>query len=168
MRSLTGNLEANQKLVGTGKVHREPIWKIVLERSGQATKTYSQTQVLDINHTESEFSGQATVLIDNNDNALTTIDFEMYKGVISYGYTDPTNGDEFSSCAPLYVFGQRLFSRQGLLVCQLNLIGIPNLMAMDKAESELLLNDGDSRTVKGLITCLYTPRLPRTKGNLVS
>ena len=152
MRVLTGNLEANQKLVGTGKVHREPIWKIVLSRAGQATKTYSQTQVLEIDHTEEEFGGVATVLIDNSDNSLTTIDFEMYQGVISLGYVDPTNGNEFSASAPLYVLGQRFFSIQGLLVCQLSLIGIPNLMAMDKAEFEENFTDGDARTIKDLIS----------------
>ncbi len=154
MRALTGNLEANQKLVGTGKPHEKPIWKIVLSRAGQATKTYSQTQVLEIDQLEEEFSGIATVLIDNSDNALTAIDFEMYRGDISLGYDDPTNGEEFSTSAPVYVLGQRFFSIQGLLVCQLNLIGIPNLMAMDKAESELTLEDGDARTVKDLITAV--------------
>ncbi len=83
----------------------------------------------------------------------------MYKGVISYGYNDPTNGDEYSPCAPLYVLGQRFFSAQGVLVCQLNLIGIPNLMAMDKAESELTLTDGDARTVKTLLTAVANASL---------
>ncbi|KKN75034.1 hypothetical protein LCGC14_0385360 [marine sediment metagenome] len=78
----------------------------------------------------------------------------MYQGVISLGYVDPTNGNEFSASAPLYVLGQRFFSIQGLLVCQLSLIGIPNLMAMDKAESELTLEEGDARTVKDLITAV--------------
>ncbi len=159
MRVLTGNLEANQKLVGTGRVHREPIWKIVLSRAGQATKTYSQTQVLEIDQNEEEFGGIATVLIDNSDNALTSIDFEMYQGVISLGYVDPTNGNEFSASAPLHVLGQRFFSISGLLVCQLSLIGIPNLMAMDKALSDEAFTEGDSRTVKDFITAIANAAL---------
>ncbi len=100
---------------------------------------------------EEEDNGIATVLLDNSDNSLTSIDFERYKGVISYGYNDPTQGDEYSATAPVYVNGQRLYSAEGILVCQLNLIGIPNLLGIDLAESELTLPDGDVRTVKTLI-----------------
>lgn len=155
MRSLAGtNLETNQSGVGvTGRPY-SPIWKIVLSRSGQDTKTYTKTRVRSITHPESDDSMSAIVLLDNSDNALTAINFEMYRGDISYGFNDPANGDEYSTCAPLYVLSQRFFSAQGVLVCQLVLIGIPNLMAMDKAESELTLEDGDARTVKDLITAI--------------
>ncbi|KKL19685.1 hypothetical protein LCGC14_2463000, partial [marine sediment metagenome] len=125
MRSLAGtNLESNQSGVGVTGLGYNPIWKLVLSRSGQSTQTYTKTRVLSIGHVEQEDSGIATVLLDNSDNALTTIDFERYKGIISYGFNDPTNGDEYSATAPVYVNGQRLFSAQGILVCQLNLIGI--------------------------------------------
>ncbi len=159
MRVLTGNLEANQKLVGLGLVHREPIWKIVLSRAGQSTQTYTQTRVLSITHTEEEDNQEATVLLDNHDNALTTIDFERYKGIISYGYNDPTNGNEFSPTAPLRIRGQRLLSAQGIRMCQLTLEGIPNLLGIDLAESELTLTDGDVRTVKTLISAIANASL---------
>lgn len=155
MRSLAGtNLESNQSGVGVTGLGYNPIWKLVLSRSGQSTQTYTKTRVLSIGHVEQEDSGIATVLLDNSDNALTTIDFERYKGIISYGFNDPTNGDEYSATAPVYVNGQRLFSAQGILVCQLNLIGIPNLLGVDLAESILELSDGDVRTVKTLISAV--------------
>ncbi len=165
MRTLTGNLETNQSALGVDGRPQSPLWKIVLSRASQSTQTYTKTRVLAIqNHIEEEDNQIATVLLDNSDNALTSIDFEMYKGVISYGYNDPTNGDEYSDCAPLYVLGQRLFSAQGLLVCQLNLIGIPNLMAMDKAESELILTEDDARTVKDLLTAVANASLTPYSG----
>jgi hypothetical protein len=154
LRTLSATLTANQAGVGVTGLPYNPIWKIVLTRSGQATKTYTKTRVISISHIEEEFNQTATVLLDNTDNALTALDFEMYKGVISYGYNDPTAGDEYSACAPLYVTRQRNYSAQGVSVCHLRLVGIPNLMAKDKAESELELDDGDNRTVKGLITAI--------------
>ena len=161
MRTLSATLTSNQSAVGVDGRPQTPIWRIVLTRAGQSTKTYTKTRVVRISgHIEEEDNQVATVLLDNSDGTLTSLDFEMYKGVISYGYTDPTNGDEYSPCAPLYVLGQRFYSAQGALVCQLNLIGIPNLMAMDKAESELTLTDGDARTVKALLTAVADASLP--------
>ena len=129
MRDLSGtNLQTNQSAVGVDGRPQTPIWRIVLSRAGQDTKTYTKTRIIRISgHIEEEDNQVSTVLLDNSDGTLTTIDFEMYKGIISYGYTDPTNGDEYSPCAPLYVLGQRFYSAQGILVCQLNLIGIPHL-----------------------------------------
>ena len=137
-----------------------PLWKIVLTRAGQDTKTYTNTRLIAIRgHIEEEYNQVATILLDNSDNALTTLNFEMYKGVISYGYNDPTQGDEYSACAPLYVVGQRLYSSQGVLVCQLSLIGIPNLMGFDLAESSLDLTQDDARTVKTLLTAIVNKTL---------
>ncbi|KKM91140.1 hypothetical protein LCGC14_1231470, partial [marine sediment metagenome] len=48
--------------------------------------------MISIGHIETEDNGVATVLLDNSDNVLTSIDFERYRGVISYGYNDPTQG----------------------------------------------------------------------------
>ncbi len=160
MRTLSATLTSNQKSVGVDTSRQVPLWKIVLSRAGEDTKTYTNTRLIAIRgHIEEEYSQVATVLLDNSDNALTSIDFEMYKGVISYGYNDPTQGDEYSACAPLYVTGQRLYSAQKVLVCQLSLIGIPNLMGLDLAESSLDLTEDDSRTVKTLLTAIVDKTL---------
>ncbi len=160
MRDLSAtNLTANQSGVGVTGQPYTPIWKLVLSRAGQSTQTYTKTRALSIGHIEEEFNGVATVLLSNADNTLTTLDFERYKGVLSYGYNDPTNGDEYSATAPLYVTGQRLYSAQGVLVCQLNLIGTPNMLGLDLAESELTLTDGDARTIKTLLTAIVDKTL---------
>ncbi len=160
MRPLSATLTSNQKAVGVDTSRQVPIWKIVLTRSGQSTQTYTNTRLIAIRgHIEEEYNQTATVLLDNSDNALTSLDFEMFKGVISYGYNDPTQGDEYSACAPLYVVGQRLYSSQGVLVCQLSLVGIPNLMGFDLAESSLDLTEGDARTVKTLLTAIVDKTL---------
>lgn len=160
MRSLSATLLANQRAVGVDTSRQVPLWKIVLSRAGQSTQTYTNTRLIAIRgHIEEEYNQVATVLLDNSDNALTSIDFEMYKGVLSYGYNDPTQGDEYSACAPLYVVGQRLYSAQGVLVCHLSLVGIPNLMGFDLAESSLDLTEDDARTVKTLLTAIVNKTL---------
>ncbi|KKK55023.1 hypothetical protein LCGC14_3078750, partial [marine sediment metagenome] len=157
---LSATLTSNQSAVGVDGRPQTPIWRIVLTRAGQSTKTYTKTRVVRISgHIEEEDNQVATVLLDNSDGTLTSLDFEMYKGVISYGYNDPTQGDEYSPCAPLYVLGQRFYSAQGVLVCQLELVGIPNLMAMDKAESEYTVDDTDTDTVKTILTAIINKTL---------
>ncbi len=159
MRTLSATLTSNQKSVGVDTSRQVPLWKIVLTRAAQDTKTYTNTRVISISHVEEEYNQVASVLLNNSDNALTTIDFEMYKGVISFGYNDTTQGDEYSACAPLYVTGQRLYSSQGRLVCLLSLIGIPNLLGLDLAESSLDLTEDDTRTVKTLLTAIVNKTL---------
>ena len=224
IRTLSATLTANQASVGVDGLPQNPLHKIVLSRSGQTTRGYDKTRILSISHIETEANGVATVLLDNSDTALTSIDFEAYKGILSYGYassvarsvwvadtvyslddivipitangfqyrasvagtsnssepTFPTDlgvtvvdntvtwemdgntSDEYSRTAPLYVVaprGNRLFSAQGVLVCQVNLIGIPNRLGIDLAESELTLTEGDARTVKTLISAVANATL---------
>ncbi|KKN20836.1 hypothetical protein LCGC14_0931400 [marine sediment metagenome] len=44
-------------------------------------------------------------------------------------------------------------------MCQLNLIGVPNLLGLDLAESELTLTEGDARTVQTLISAVANATL---------
>lgn len=169
MRTLSATLTSNQAgLFVTGLPYKK-IYKIVLTRSGQATKTYTKTRIKKIIQTEKENHGVSIVLLDNSDDTLTSLDFEMYKCVISLGYNDPTQGDEYSPLAPLYVINQRFFSAQGVKVCQLEMVGIPNQMAMDKAESVYTQNENDTNTVKTLITAVVDKTLaPYTNYNSYS
>ena len=57
----------------------------MLTRAGQTPRGY-QFRAYDIDHLEQEFSQTALVLLDNSDGALTSLDFEQFKGVLSYGY----------------------------------------------------------------------------------
>ncbi len=67
---------------------------------------------------------------------------------------DGNTGDEYSPEAPMKVDSQEFISSETRMVCRLYLLGIPNQMKQDKAESELTLTNGDSRTVKTLITAI--------------
>lgn len=148
MRTLSATLEAAQK-----SLSYSPLWKIVLSRSGQTTRTYSTERVLRISHSEEADSQQAEVLLLNNDNALTSLDFEAYQGVLSYG-AKTSSGDEYSATAPMKVVSQQLISEQGILYCLLNLIGTPDLMAKEEAESRKQLNPGDTQTSKTIISAI--------------
>lgn len=143
MRVLSGTLETDQKKAGLPALVR-----IVL--TGANTYTYYKTRILDINHTEEPYSQRATVTLDNSDKTLTALDYKGYSGVISYGITTSA-GDVYSPCAPLTVIGQQFESSQGRLVCRLELIGIPNLMAEDRASGSYVPTTSDADTVKDLI-----------------
>ena len=86
MIGLSATLLATQKGAGvTGAAH-EQLWKIILSLSGQTTRGYDRSRVLQIQHTEEEDNGVSEVLLQNSDLALNDINFEQYQGVIHYGY----------------------------------------------------------------------------------
>ncbi len=167
MRSISSTLESNQKSVGVDGNPQDFIWKIVLTRSGQDTKTYTKTRILSISHSEEDDSGVATVILDNSDGTLTSLNFERYKCVISYGFNDPTQGDEYSPVAPLFVDKQTFLSAEGVLICRLLMIGIPNQMGLDKAESEYTQESDDGTTATSLITSIVNGTLT-TFSNYIS
>ena len=147
MRTLTSTLEAEQQ-----KASIDPLIKIVLTH-GDTEHTFDLERILDSSHTEEPYSQKLELTLDNSDGVLTGLDLKGYKGVISYGaVTD--DGDEYSDCAPLTVISQRLNSSPGILDCTLSLVGIPNLMAEDKASESYLPDDDDTKSVKTLIDSL--------------
>ena len=80
MRSLSTTLSNAQKNLSS-----DPIWKVVLSRTSQTTKGYDNTRIIDIVPTEQPDSYKADIIL-YNDGSLTTLDFEHYQVVISYGY----------------------------------------------------------------------------------
>ncbi len=149
MRSLSGTLTtAQENMAGAA------IWKIVLTRSGQTTRTYgvdTTDRCLSIRHTEEPFSQTAQVMIGNMDSNLTGLDLEGYKGVISKGY-NTSAGDEYSAYSPLYVMSQQMDSWEGGLVALLSLGGIFNLMSEDHASDDYVLEDTNADTLKTILT----------------
>ena len=78
MIGLSATLLATQKGAGvTGAAH-EQLWKIILSLSGQTTRGYDRSRVLQIQHTEEEDNGVSEVLLQNSDLALNDINFEQY------------------------------------------------------------------------------------------
>ena len=93
-------------------------------------------------------------MLDNSAGTFNSKSYgkDMYKGVISWGLVDANGTDRYSAAAPLYVVGQSEHSSPGHLLCILNLIGIFDIMAQDKASAEYVLEADDSQTVKTLLT----------------
>ncbi len=67
---------------------------------------------------------------------------------------DGNVGDEYSPTAPLKVIGQEFISSETQLQCRLQLIGIPNQMAQDKAIAKYTQESSDTKTCKTLITAV--------------
>lgn len=216
MQSLSSTLITAQKVGG------KTIWKVVLSRGGETTRGYDASRVLRISRIEEDNSHIARVLLHNRDKALTSLNFEFYKGIVSRGYftgvsrtawatgtvyskddiriptsgngyqyrcsvagtshatTEPTwptdlgvtvvdegvtwemdgnDGDEYSIKAPLWVIGQQFLSFGGELICELMLVGIFDLMAMDMAESELNPTADDVDTIKTWMTAIANATL---------
>src|SRR3990167_1681104 len=81
MRTLSNTLQTAQK-----ELSASPIWKVVLSRTSQTTIGYDQARITRITHTETPEGDTAEVHLDNSDGVLTSLDFEHYQAVISYGY----------------------------------------------------------------------------------
>ena len=155
MRVLSDTLTAAQ----SGRSGISPLAKIVLTYSAN-TYTYdwrrvatSNTRLLKSTHTEKQWSSPATVVLNDSDLTLTSLDLEGYKAVISYGFTT-SEGDEWSATAPLWVVGQQRDSMQGKVICSLSLEGIFDRLGKDKASATYTQEASDTNTAKTLITAI--------------
>lgn len=155
MRPLSATLTANQKLGGVG------LYKVVLTKSGEDTLTYgidTANRIKDIKHDEQEWNQTAQVIVDNSDGTLTDLDIWGYKGVISLGFNDPTQGDEYSACAPLYVIGQhtitKFYPEPADFSTVLSLAGVFNLMGEDHASVAYEPDKLNTDTVKTIMTAI--------------
>lgn len=81
-----------------------------------------------------------TTVVDN------TITWEM----------DGVQGDEYSRTAPLKCLSGNLTNNMGKLTAKIEAVGVPDLMARDKAGVEYLPASTDTRTVKTLLTDVIT------------
>ncbi|GAH09962.1 unnamed protein product, partial [marine sediment metagenome] len=68
-------------------------------------------------------------------------------------------GEEYDACAPLWVIAQTFNSSPGKLDCTLSLIGIPNLIAEDKANASYIPDSDDTKSVKTLINAIIAKTL---------
>lgn len=152
MRTLTPTLEAEQK-----KESLTPLVKIVLTL-GANNYTYDKSRILDTNPSEQPYNQKAEVVLDNSDDALTDINLKGFKGVISKGAVTSA-GKEYDASAPLWVIAQQFNSSPGKLDCTLSLIGIPNLLAEDRANAIYQPDETDTKTVKTLLTEIITASL---------
>ncbi len=99
----------------------------------EAVVTYTQTRILNIDEeANGPFSHKLTVVLNNSDAALTSLNFRGYDLTLSYGATTSA-GDEYSACAPLSVVHQQQESSPGRVVVVLTAIGNGDQMNEDEA-----------------------------------
>ncbi len=156
MRTLTDTQLTAQKSRSSN-----PLAKIVLTYTGGTTYTFTFSKtyvagtsiILSSSHSERQWSSGAQITLDDRSLALTAINLEGYKAVLSYGFTT-SNGDEYSATAPLWVIGQQRDSLQGKVICSLTLEGIFDRLGKDKASAAYSQTSSDTNTVKTLITAI--------------
>lgn len=130
MRTLSDALLAKQK-VGIGL---KPRVKCALTHASLDPYTYySNDRVLKVeDHVEDYWDQHATVVLNNHDTGLNAIDLRGYQMVLSYGYY--TTEYEYSDCAPLWILPETYrSSKNERLKVTLRAVGIPNLLARDRA-----------------------------------
>lgn len=152
MRLLTSTLELNQKAMGPA------LSKVVLTQQGDSTSyTYgldTTNLILSFSHIEEEWSQILQILVDNRDGNLTALTLEGYSAVVSNGFNDATQGDEYSACAPLEVIGQKGDSLQGDAVTSFSLAGVFNMMGEDHASVTYTPKDTNTDTLKTILTAI--------------
>jgi len=145
MRDLSATkLEAYQK-----KDSLDPIVKITLTQ-GATTVTLREDVILSLSHEEEPYRASCKLVCDNSDGYFTDLDLKGYKAVLSWGLITE-DGEEFSDAAPLWVIAEQLDSSEGKLTCTLTMVGIPNMLAEDRASESYVPDEDDSKTVKDII-----------------
>ena len=145
MRTLTTTLETAQE-----KSTRKQAIKLVLT-SGDTSYTIEEDRILGLTHTESENSHRAVVDLQNADGYFTDLSLKGYSAALYHGLVT-TAGKEYSLCAPLTVLDQKLDSARGMLRCNLQLIGMPDLLQADKANADYEHDSSSAKTVKDLVS----------------
>lgn len=152
MLSLSATLTQNQKRMGDALV------RLVLTQQGNGN-TYSYgldttNRILTLSHGEQEWAQTAQVLIDNRDKNLTALALEGYVGVISWGYKDPTQGEEYAATAPLTVIAGKGDSIPGELVTSLSLAGLFNLWGEQEATEAYTPDRINTDTVRTILDAI--------------
>lgn len=152
MRDLTETLKAAQ-----ASPELEPLIRLTLSLAGKDDIVIEQDRILRMPSQEETTDSQVTeVICDNSDGYFTSPTFPNLKGwdaLLERGLvTEAEAGVEYSAVAPLKVISQYLPSAPGVLQCRLSLVGIPNLLAEDKASKDYFHHWSDLKTVKDILT----------------
>ncbi|MCJ7829392.1 MAG: hypothetical protein MUP81_06600 [Dehalococcoidia bacterium] len=147
MRTLSETLLAAQKAYS-----KNPLYKVVLTNGG-TSYTYDKDRILPSSHDEGMYSQKAIISLDNSDHEFDDKDLKGFDAVISYGYKTPA-GNEYLESAALVVMDPQFDSDPNKLTCTLELWGIPDLMAEDKASGNYIPDSDATETVKGLINAI--------------
>jgi len=96
---------------------------------------------------ETEDSQVAEVVLDNADQRFTALNLRGLTAVISYDY-----GSGYVATPTLTVITQDDITSGGHYQTVLSLVGIPDLLAEDKASKDYIHNATDTKTVEALLT----------------
>ena len=144
MRALGTNLTAAQKAMGDAKL------RILLAKAGQISKIYyidsGDDRILNVKHTEQEWSQTAKVVLQDSDATLSALDLYGWIGSIGYGY-----GDDYSICAPMDILSQRTDSVPGGIATSLRMAGVFDMMGVDEASEAYRPDDTNGDTVKTIL-----------------
>lgn len=148
MRTLHADLLAAQ-VVGRFDI---PLVNLKLTYSA-LEENYTKGRILSIEREEQPYSHRITILLDNRDKAFNSKDYKGWTATLSAGAT-LNSIDRTSPFPPLRVI-QHLFSSQpSNLFLQLVCVGIPNLMAEEKAKEAYLPEETDTKTVQQLFSAI--------------
>ncbi len=98
-------------------------------------------------HSETEDSQTAEVVLNNSDKRFTDLNLRGLTAVISYD-----EGAGFTATPTLTVMTQDDITSNGQYQTVLTLVGIPDLLAEDKASKDFVHDATDTKTVKALLT----------------
>ena len=144
MRILSDSLLAAQRSESV-----RPVARIGLGREGEEV-VLDTGAILSLEHTEETYGHRAKAVLDNSDSDFSENDYRGWRADIGYGAIT-SNGEEYSTCAPLWVLNQEMYSSRGKLICMLTMAGIPDMLAEDRASCAYMPPDTDSKTVKDLV-----------------
>uniref|UniRef100_A0A6M3KLA9 Uncharacterized protein n=1 Tax=viral metagenome TaxID=1070528 RepID=A0A6M3KLA9_9ZZZZ len=147
MRTLSATLLAAQ--ISTNP---KPLIKITFSKVGESDIVVEQDKILQVpDQDETTDSQTVDVIFDNSAGYFTSLDLKGWAVVFQWGLTT-TSGAEYSALPAMKVISQDFYSARGVLQCRMSFVGIPNLLADDKASKDYNHHWSDTKTVKALIT----------------
>lgn len=146
MRTLSATLTAAQKARS-----RHPLFKLTFSKAGEDDVVIQQDRIRYAAGEEGHDNQVADFLFDNSAGYFTSLDLKGWAAVVQRGLTTTADA-EYDSMPPMKVLGQNLTSHPGSLRCAMSLIGIPNLLKLDKASKDYFGHWSNTKTVKALFT----------------
>lgn len=153
MRTLSATLQTAQEELGL------VLTKVVFTKTGQTTRTYDNTstsnELLSVLNKEYVDFHTAEVIVDNYNDALSSLDLRGYKAVISNGY-QTSAGSEYSPKPPLYVIDQREETREEERdIVIFSLASKTNQLRADRAKLDYLPDSSNTDTVETIVGRIF-------------
>ncbi len=146
MRTLTDTLLAAQK-----SPNRVPRLRLTFSKTGESNVVVEEDRILAAFGIDAQSSQRTNILFNNASQYFNALDLKGWTAVIERGMVTSA-GAEYDSLPPLKVLDMGNYSSPGVLTCPMTLIGIPDLLVLDKASKNYLNHWSNTKTPKDLIT----------------